>query len=142
MFSARNIRHGVVAGVIAGIVFTCFLVLSGMLETLGDIIDMPSKMGGLVVHAVMSIGGGIAFAIILGWLIKSWFSAFFFGLLFGLGMWIAGPMTLLPFLSSGVPLFINWSIEGIKQNIPPLIGHLVYGLVLGVVYFAFTRNDP
>ncbi len=141
MFTVRNIRNGVIAGIIAGIVFTFFLVMSGMLETLGGIIDMPSKLGGLIVHAVMSIGSGIAFALILGWFIQSWISAVFWGLLFGLGMWIAGPMTLLPFLSSGVPLFIHWTIEGIKQNIPPLVGHLVYGLVLGVVYFALKRND-
>ncbi|KTD55641.1 hypothetical protein Lsan_3193 [Legionella santicrucis] len=139
----RNINwiwQGAVAGIIAGIVFAFFLVHAGMLETLGNIINLPSMAGGLLVHTVVSIGGGIAFALILGWLINSWISAVGLGVLFGFALWIGGPMTLLPALSSGAPLFAKWTIEGVKQNIPALVGHIVYGAVLGISYFILKKN--
>ncbi|WP_454784289.1 hypothetical protein [Legionella sp. WA2024007413] len=136
------IWQGAIAGIIAGIVFAFFLAHAGMIETLGMIINMPTIAGGLVVHAVVSIGSGIAFALILGWLINSWIIAVVLGLLFGVAMWVGGPMTLLPVLSSGTPLFAKWTIEGIKHNIPALVGHIVYGVVLGISYFILKRKMP
>ncbi|AUH73517.1 hypothetical protein [Legionella sainthelensi] len=136
----RWIWQGTVAGIIAGIVFAFFLVHAGMLETLGNIINLPTVTGGLLVHAVVSIGGGIAFALILGWLINSWISAIGLGVLFGFALWVGGPMTLLPALSSGASLFAKWTAEGIKQNIPALVGHIVYGVVLGISYFILKQK--
>lgn len=129
------IWQGAIAGIIAGIVFAFFLAHAGMLETLGKIINMPTVTGGLFVHTIVSIGSGIGFALVLGWLINSWLVALVLGVLFGFAMWVGGPMTLLPVLSSGDPLFAKWTIEGIKQNIPALVGHIVYGAVLGISYF-------
>ncbi|KTD29889.1 MULTISPECIES: hypothetical protein [Legionella] len=134
MYDKKGISNGIVAGVVAGIVFAFFLILGGMTETLGSLIGWPTKLGGLIVHFIVSIIAGIAFALILGWLIHSWWSAAFLGLLFGVAMWIAGPMTLLPSIAAGAPLFSKWNFAGIQANIPPLIGHLVYGLVLGLGY--------
>ncbi|KTD09198.1 hypothetical protein Lgra_2433 [Legionella gratiana] len=139
----RNISwiwQGAVAGIIAGIVFTFFLVHAGMLTTLGNIINLPNTEGGLLVHAVVSIGSGIAFALVLGWLINSWTSAVVLGVLFGFALWVGGPMTILPALSSGVSLFAKWTIEGIKQNVPALVGHIVFGVVLGISYFMLKQK--
>ncbi|WP_232220379.1 hypothetical protein [Legionella tunisiensis] len=73
-----------------------FLVMGGMLETLGSMINMPTKAGGFLVHAIMSIGSGVVFALILDWLLQSWSLAVILGLLFGFAMWVAGPMTNSP----------------------------------------------
>src|ERR1700733_12612249 len=100
MFTTRNIGHGIIAGVVAGIFFAFFLLMGGMIETLGAIINMPTILGGLIVHGVVSIVSGIVFALILGSLINSWIAAIVWGLLFGIAMWIGGPLTLLPYLSS------------------------------------------
>ncbi|KTD64537.1 hypothetical protein [Legionella spiritensis] len=137
---SRCLWQGAISGIIAGIVFAFFLYMGGMLETLGSMINMPTKTGGFLVHAIVSIVSGIAFVLIFGWLIHSWAWAIIMGLLFGFGMWVAGPMTFLPYFSAGEPLFSKWNIAAIQQNIPPLVGHLVYGFVLGVVYYAFKRH--
>lgn len=134
MCDRKCFTNGVLSGVVAGIVFAFFLLLGGMSETLGGIIGMPSKLGGMMVHFIISIIAGLVFAFVFGWLIHSWFTAIFWGLLFGIGMWIIGPMTLLPTLSAGDTLFVKWNLAGLQSNIQPLIGHLVYGLVLGLVY--------
>ncbi|OCH99227.1 hypothetical protein A8135_08255 [Legionella jamestowniensis] len=140
MCTTRCILHGIIAGIVAGVVFAIFLFMGGMIETLGAVINMPTKMGGLLVHAAVSIIAGIAFALILGWLIHSWLAAIIWGLLFGLVMWIVGPMTLLPYLTAGTPLFSKWTFVDIKANVPPLVGHLIYGFVLGIVFYALKRK--
>ncbi|ASQ46038.1 hypothetical protein [Legionella clemsonensis] len=140
MCTARCILHGIIAGIVAGVVFAIFLLMSGRIETLGSVINMPTKTGGLLIHAAVSIIAGIVFALVLGWLIRSWIAAIVWGLLFGFGMWIVGPMTLLPYLTAGTSLFSKWTLVGIKANIPPLIGHLIYGFVLGIVFYALRRK--
>ncbi|KTD50373.1 hypothetical protein Lqui_1698 [Legionella quinlivanii] len=141
MFSMKNVLHGIIAGIIAGIVFSFFLLMGGMVETLGAIIRMPTLTGGLLVHAIVSIITGIVFAVVFGYFIHSWGLAILLGLLFGLGMWIAGPMTLLPYMAAGTPLFSKWNLVDLKANIPPLVGHLVYGFLLGVVYYTLRINQ-
>ncbi|CDZ77481.1 hypothetical protein BN59_01764 [Legionella massiliensis] len=134
MCDSKCISNGIVAGVVAGIIFAFFLLLGGMTEVIGGIIGMPSKIAGMFVHFIVSIVAGVVFATALGWLVRSWVSAILVGLLFGIAMWIIGPMTLLPSLSAGEPLFAKWNSAGLHANIHPLIGHLIYGLVLGLAY--------
>ena len=141
MFSGKSILHGAIAGIVAGIVFTFFLLMGGMTESLGAMINMPTKAGGLIVHAVMSIASGIAFAIVFGWLIHSWLAAILWGLIFGVLMFIAGPMTILPYLSAGVPLFSKWNMMDLHANMHPLVGHLVFGFVLGIVFYLLRTNQ-
>ncbi|KTD22277.1 Uncharacterised protein [Legionella lansingensis] len=141
MCTAKCILNGIIAGIVAGIVFAIFLFMGGMTETLGAMIGMPTKLGGLIVHVAVSIIAGIVFALILGWLIHSWIAAIIWGLLFGVAMWIVGPMTLLPYMAAGIPLFSKWTMAGIQANIPPLVGHLIYGLVLGVVFYALNKRQ-
>lgn len=134
MCDVKCISNGIVAGVIAGIVFAFILLLGGMTEAIGSIIGMPSKITGMFIHFIASIVAGVVFAAALGWLVRSWGSAIVIGLLFGIVIWILGPMTLLPTLSGGEPLFAKWSSAGFHANIHPLIGHLAYGLILGLAY--------
>ncbi|KTC76036.1 hypothetical protein Lbir_0105 [Legionella birminghamensis] len=141
MFSMKTVLHGIIAGIIAGIVFSFFLLMGGMTETLGAIIGMPTITGGLIVHTIVSIISGIVFAIVFGYFIHSWGTAIILGLLFGFGMWIAGPMTLLPYMAAGAPLFSKWNLVDLKANIPPLVGHLVYGLLLGIVFYTLRINQ-
>ncbi|RMX18675.1 hypothetical protein EAS68_07620 [Legionella jordanis] len=140
MCNMKCITNGLVAGIVAGVFFAVFLFKAGMLTTLGSIIHMPTLTGGLIVHAIVSLISGVLFALILGWLIHSWLAAIVLGLLVGLLMWLIGPMTLLPYLATGAPLFSKWSLVSMQNNIPPLIGHLVYGLILAVTFYALNKR--
>jgi len=140
MCTVKCFWHGAVAGIIAGIVFAIFLYMGGMLEMLGGMVNMPTKAGGILVHAVVSIISGIVFAFIFGWWITSWLWAIVLGLVFGIGMWIAGPMTLLPYFAADEPLFSKWNLAAVQQNIPPLVGHIIYGFVLGIAYYALKKT--
>jgi hypothetical protein len=58
------------------------------------------------------------------------------GLGFTVFCWFAGPLTFFP-LAERMPL--NWSMDAAVQLFGPLVGYILYGLILGVVYATFDR---
>jgi uncharacterized membrane protein YagU involved in acid resistance len=69
------------------------------------------------------------------------------GLGFGIFWWFFGPLTLLR-LAAGMPL--DWSAEQGSAVFGSLVGHILYGLILGVAYATidkiwvrlFIQSDP
>ena len=55
------------------------------------------------------------------------------GLLSGVVWWLLGPLTLMP-LSMGMGLGVNWNLTAATNMLPSLMGHAIFGLVLGLVY--------
>lgn len=140
MSNLRGISNGLLAGLVAGLFFAFFLLMSGMTEDLGNIIGMPTRLGGFFVHLCISLIAGIIFVFLLDRLINSWLSAIIWGLIFGIGMWVLGPMTLQPYLATGSSLLAKWTIVGFESNKLSLVGHLIYGLVLGPIYYVLKST--
>ncbi|MCC5015235.1 MULTISPECIES: hypothetical protein [unclassified Legionella] len=140
MSNPRSISNGILAGLVAGLFFAFFLLMNGMTEDLGSIIGMPTRLGGFFVHLCISLIAGIAFVLLLDRLINSWLSATLWGSVFGISMWVLGPMTLQPYLSTDIPLLAQWSISGFDNNKLSLVGHLIYGLVLGPIYYVLKST--
>lgn len=134
MIDDKWVSNGIVAGIVAGIFFAFFVILDNISKNLGALIGMPTRLEGLFILLIVTLIAGIVFSFIFGSLIHTWTAAISWGLFFGLVMWILGPMTLLPTLANGKPLFSQWSHEGLHENFSILIGHLIYGLVLGLSY--------
>jgi hypothetical protein len=61
--------------------------------------------------------------------------------------WFLGPLTLWPLLSGQA---VDWSSSNAADMFGPLVGHIIYGLIIGVVYAAvdrmwvrfFNESDP
>ena len=53
------------------------------------------------------------------------------GLAYGVMWWVLGPLTLMPALM-GMGFGVNWNVAAISEAIPSLVGHLVFGAILGV----------
>jgi hypothetical protein len=53
------------------------------------------------------------------------------GMLYGGAWWFLGPLTLMPLLL-GQPVGSRWTLEAMYRMFPSLIGHLVYGAILGL----------
>lgn len=133
---AKSIFFGITAGLVAGLVFTSFFLMSGMAEAVGSMIGLPNKLGGLIAHTLISIAGGVIFALLLGQLIHSWTTSIIWGILFGVALWLIGPMTLLPYILTNTPIFSKWTLIDLQANIPMFIGHVIYGAVLGIIFYA------
>ncbi len=137
--SVRNWWYGILAGICGGIVFGIMLIVTGMLPMLGHLIGIPTFWGGMLTHAIVSIFDGLVFAIIFFKVVRGVWSGMFVGLVYGAILWVIGPLTALPYFVSGTPLFANWNAAAVSASIPALIGHLVFGFVLGVVYGLLNR---
>jgi len=52
---------------------------------------------------------------------------------YGFAWWILGPLTLMPFFM-GMGLGVNWNVTAMSAAMPSLVGHLIFGAILGVTY--------
>ena len=76
---------------------------------------------------------GAKFAVLFGNRIDNPGRGVGYGLAFGATWWVLGPLTLMP-LFMGMGLGVNWNFQAATQMLPSLVGHLVFGALLGWVY--------
>ncbi len=95
---------------------------------IGTMVGVPSATVGFLAHMVISatIGGG--FAVLVG--ASGRRGGVGSGLGYGVGWWMLGPLTLMP-LFMGMGFGVNWNITAVTQAMPSLVGHLVFGGILG-----------
>ena len=129
--NATSIKHGVFGGLAGGVVFGAMMAMMGMLPMIGNMVGIPSAWVGLFVHLGISatIGGSFAVLLDAGGLRGGVAS----GAAYGFVWWILGPLTLMPFFM-GMGLGVNWNLAAMGQAMPSLVGHLIFGAVLGVTH--------
>jgi hypothetical protein len=137
--AAPKIRHGVLGGLIGGSVFAAIMVVNGTLTELGmmtlpligRLVGHPSAWVGLGVHTLNSLVIGASYVLLFGRIEKGMIDGMHFGMLYGLVWWFVGPMTLMPLLL-GLDVGSQWTLDAFLRTFPSLIGHLVYGAILGM----------
>lgn len=74
--------------------------------------------------------------------VHSYSSGALYGLLWGVIWWVLGGLILMPLLL-GMPAFAPLQMEPMRPvTIGSLVGHLLYGLVLGLVYVRLSHPVP
>jgi hypothetical protein len=136
VFNKKNICSGIVGGLIAGVVFGFILIRLEILSTAGRLMGMTDPLSGFIVHLVFSAILGLIFALVFAKGCTNFFSSSLWGIFYGILWWFFGPLTLCPW-AAGRP--VSWSSGAMSHAFPMLLGHLVFGLVLGVSYF-WMRN--
>ncbi len=126
-----SIKHGVYGGLAGGVVFGAMMAVMGMLPMIGNMVGIPSAWVGLLVHLMISAAIGGSFAVLLD--ASGRRGGVDSGLAYGFAWWILGPLTLMPFFM-GMGLGVNWNVAAIGEAMPSLVGHLIFGAVLGVTY--------
>ena len=97
-----------------------------------------SPMVGFGVHLIISAIIGVIFAALVADRLRTFGSLIGAGLAYGLAWWFLGPLTLMP-LMMGLGVGVNWTGAAMTAMMPSLIGHLVYGGILGAVYAWLER---
>jgi len=98
-------------------------------------------------HFLVALLIGAIFGILFQRDIRGYGSSMGWGLGFGIFWWFLGPLTIFP-LSVGAP--VDWSAEQGSALFGSLVGHIIYGLILGTVYAfldriwvrLFIQSDP
>ncbi len=131
--STRELKWGAYGGIAGGLIFGMLMGMMGMLPMIGSMIGQPTVAAGVAVHMANSVIIGVGFAIVLGRFVSGTPSGVGFGLAYGGAWWILGPLTLMPLLM-GMGFGVNWNAAAAAAMLPSLVGHLMYGGVLGLVY--------
>ncbi|MFZ0522239.1 MAG: hypothetical protein WAL95_14535 [Candidatus Acidiferrales bacterium] len=132
----RAIVVGGFAGVVGGMIF-------GRWSSAGDFFPLVSGLVGphgrdamvfLQFGVAMFIGS--SFGLLFQRDVRGYGSSMGWGLGFAIFWWFLGPLTLFP-LASRTPL--DWSADHGSDFFGSLVGHILYGLVLGVTYATIDR---
>ena len=127
--NTRELKLGTYGGIAGGLIFGAMMGMMGMLPMIGSMVGQPTAAAGFVVHMANSAIIGAGFAIALGRFVSGSRSGLGAGLVYGGAWWILGPLTLMP-MGFGV----NWNAAAAAVMVPSLVGHLMYGSILGLVY--------
>jgi hypothetical protein len=131
--NSRSLKLGALSGVLGGVVFGMMMGMMGMLPMIGQMVGVPTAAAGFLIHIVNSALIGAGFGVVFGRTANGIASGLSTGLLYGGAWWLLGPLTLMP-LFMGMGLGVNWNIGAAQAMLPSLMGHLLYGAILGASY--------
>ncbi len=134
----QGLWRGTLGGLAGGLLFTFVLAQVDGLERIAGLAGGGSPALGLAVHLVIAVVLGMTYGLLfrheggdpeaaLGW-----------GLSYGVLWWLLGNLTLLPLLLGEPP---EWSVGGLAEGFPSLIGHLAYGTGLALLLAALERRS-
>jgi uncharacterized membrane protein YagU involved in acid resistance len=113
--------------------------MMGMLPMIAKMAGSSSPAIGFAVHLVISAIIGVIFAVLVGDRLRTRAATTAAGLVYGVAWWFLGPLTLMP-LFMGMGVGVNWTGAAVTAAMPSLVGHLVYGGILGAVYAWLERS--
>lgn len=132
----RALLVGGFAGVIGGWAFGKWMAQVNFFPLIAELVDSTSPGVGMALHFVFAIIIGATFGVLFQRDIRGYGSSLGWGLGYGLFWWFLGPLTILPLWQGVSP---NWSYAHGAELFGSLIGHIVYGVILGLLYAVVDR---
>lgn len=129
----RSLAAGGLAGLLSSLIFSQWMIAGDYFPLIASLDRAPHP---IALHFLMALVIGISFGALFQRDVRSYGSAMGWGLGYGILWWFFGQLTLLPVLD-GQPL--DWSAGNGSQLFGSLVGHILYGLILGVVYASLDR---
>jgi hypothetical protein len=143
----RAIVVGGVAGTLAGLVFSRWMYEGQFYPLLSGLGILHSKAEMVAAHFAIALVIGALFGLLFQTDVLGLGSCMGWGLGFGIFWWFLGPLTILPAIRGQA---LDWSSDQGSALFGALVGHIIYGLILGVVYAGidrawlrlFVQSDP
>ena len=144
---ARALCAGGFAGIFGGWAFGKWMEQAGFFPLIAGIVRSDSPQVGVALHFTIAIVIGATFGLLFQREIRGLGSSLGWGAAYGVLWWFIGPLTLLPLLLGARP---EWTVEHAAMLFGSLVGHIVYGLIVGLLYamvdgiwlWLFERSDP
>lgn len=146
----KKITKGILGGLIAGVFFGIMMQMMTapasegmrmpMMAMVAKVVRSESLLVGWIYHLINSAAIGAIFGWPLGSRVHSYNSGFGWGALYGVVWWILGGLILMP-IFLGMPAFAPLIMEPMRTvALGSLMGHMIYGLILGGSYVALTHR--
>jgi len=132
----RGLVGGSLAGIVGGWVFGKWMERAHFFPLIAGIVNSTSPAVGVALHFLIAVTIGATFGVLFQRQIRGFGSSLGWGAAYGLLWWFIGPLTLLPLLTRKP---IDWSSQHAGDLFGSLVGHVVYGLIVGLIYAAVDR---
>jgi uncharacterized membrane protein YagU involved in acid resistance len=144
---SRAVVVGGLAGILGGWAFGQWMAKVNHFPLIAGLIHLSSPNAGVALHFVFAFIIGASFGLLFQRDVRGYGSCLGWGFGYGIFWWFLGPMTLMP-LWQGRNL--DWSYLHGQELYGSLVGHVVYGLIVGVIYATadrlwialFIESDP
>jgi len=127
LVSVRNVPLGILGGLLGGVAFGVMMQAMGMIGMIGMLVGSSSVAVAWLVHLAISAVIGAGFGLLLAARVTGLGSGLVLGAVYGLLWWVLGPLLLMP-AAMGMPVM---AVDAMA--VQSLLGHLLFGLVLGAV---------
>jgi uncharacterized membrane protein YagU involved in acid resistance len=135
--SDRNVQAGVIGGLAGGVVFGVMMHMMGMMGMVAMLVGASAVGVGWFVHLVISLILGVGYALVLGPATQSYGRGLGLGAAYGVLAWVVGALVVMPaWLGMSEMIFVIG-----QDQIMSLIGHVVFGLILGAAYHALATRS-
>ena len=132
----RAIIAGGLAGTLGGLIFGRWMLEGDFLPLLAGFGELHSRTAAVTLQFGVALLVGTTFGLLFQRDIRGYGSSMGWGLGYGIFWWFLGQLTLLP-VAARIPL--DWSAEHGSELFGALVGHILYGLILGVTYATLDR---
>lgn len=147
-----RIVHGAVAGIAGGVVFGIMMQMMmaptpdgqqmPMMKMVAMVVRSDSLTAGWLYHLFNSALIGALFGLVLGGRVISYGTGLWLGAAWGILWWVLGALILMPVLL-GMEPFASLRLAPMRPvAMGSLIGHLVYGMLLGAIYRRAEARAP
>ena len=132
----RALIVGILSGLIGGWAFGRWMAQVHFFITVAGLVGTQSEAVGEAVHYLIAASIGAAFGLLFGRDVRGYGSSMSWGFAYGIFWWFLGPLTLLPILQGGR---VDWSYDHAATLFGSLVGHIVYGILLGLIFAGLDR---
>lgn len=132
----RALVVGGLAGIVGGWAFGKWMEQVGFFPLIAGLVNSNSAMVGITLHYIFAIIIGASFGFLFQRDVRSYGSCLSWGLAYGLFWWFLGPLTLMPIWQGQT---VDWSYERGSALFGSLVGHAIYGILVGLVYASIDR---
>ena len=133
---SRAILAGGFAGITSGIFFSYWSLQGGFFPLIAGLGEIHSRADGVIIQFAIAFIIGSTFGLLFQRDVRGYGSCMAWGLGYAVFWWFAGPLTLFPIMRN-MPL--NWSTDLAADLFGALVGFILFGLILGVIYAIFDK---
>lgn len=139
-----GITAGLIAGVVFGVMMTMINTADGkpMMAMVAAVVGADSLFIGWLYHLFNSAFIGALFGLLFGGRLSSYRGGFLWGALWGFVWWILGALILMP-IFLGMNALAPLTMEPMRMvAAASLVGHLLFGLILGPAFVLLDHRAP
>jgi hypothetical protein len=133
VMTPSRLGAGIVGGLVGGLAFGVLMHATGVIPMVAMLVGSKTVLVGWLVHLAISAFIGATFVALFGRYATSVARSTGIGLGYGLVWWVLGALILMP-ARLGMDVFVVNTMAWRS-----LMGHLLYGLLLGAVYALVPR---